>query len=276
MFNALPLNPAYAGTAEELNITVIARKQWLNIDGAPATQTLSVMSPVKKEKMALGFTAINDYIGVTHQTGFYGIYAFKIKLSAHSKLSLGLQAGFTNYVSRFSELEVRTPNDPAFASNDVRYLLPNFGAGAFYYSKKFYAGISAPYILDHLDNNSNVALNAMQSRTYLFTSGYVATLSPELKIKPSILFRVANGVPVQADINTTFIIHDVLWFGVSYRSFSSLNFIAQLQLSNRLSFGYSYDIPLNKISSASSGSHEVMLSYRFINYNKNMIIPRYF
>ncbi len=275
MFNSLPLNPAYAGTQDYLSASIIARKQWLAIDGAPSTQTLSIHTPIQKSKMGLGITAINDKIGVTSNTGLYGAYAYKLNFKK-SILSLGLQAGFTNYVSRFSQLEVRTPNDPSFASDDVRFFLPNFGGGAFYYSDKFYAGFSIPHILDHLSKNSSVAFNAVQYQTYFFTTGYIASLTPQLKLKPSILAKLVQGAPFQLDLNTTVMIHDVLWLGISYRTATSLNFIVQAMLTDQLSLGYAYDASLNKLSTAASASHELLLNYKFVYYRKNVIAPRYF
>lgn len=276
MFNSLPLNPAYAGSHEYLSATVLARKQWLKIEGAPATQTMSAHAPVYKSKMGLGLTAVNDKIGVTSNTGLYGAYAYRIKFTK-SILSFGLQVGFTNYVSRFSKLEVRTPNDPAFAEDDVRFFLPNFGGGIYYYTNKFYAGFSVPHILDHLGSKSNiVAANSIQSQHYFLTSGFVATLSPQLKLKPSVLIKAIQGAPLQADLNTTLMINEVLWLGVSYRTATSLNFIIQAMLTDQLSLGYAYDSALNKIRNVSVASHEVMLNYRFIYYHKNVIAPRYF
>ena len=192
-------------------------------------------------------------------------------------MSFGLQVGFTNYVSRFSQLEVRTPNDPSFAADDVRFFLPNFGGGVYYYTRRFYAGFSVPHILDHLGSKSNiVAANSIQSQHYFLTSGFVVNFSPQLKLKPSVLIKGVQGAPVQADINTTLMINDVLWLGVSYRTATSLNFIIQAMLTDQLSLGYAYDSAMNKIRSVSTASHEVMLNYRFIYYRENVIAPRYF
>ncbi len=275
MFNMLPLNPAYAGSHEYPSATVIARKQWLKIDGAPATQTFSAHAPVYKSKMGLGITAINDKIGVTSNAGLYAAYAYRIRFEK-SILSMGLQAGFTNCVSRFSQLEVRTPNDPAFASDDVHFFLPNFGGGVYYYTRKFYAGFSVPHIMDHLGKRTNVAYNAVQYQHYFLTAGFVTELSPQLKLKPSVLLKAVPGAPIQADLNTMLMINEVLWVGVSYRTATSLNFIVQAMLTDQLSLGYAYDSALNKIRTINTASHEVMLNYRFIYFRKNVIAPRYF
>ncbi|MCS6823135.1 MAG: type IX secretion system membrane protein PorP/SprF [Cytophagaceae bacterium] len=275
MFNSLPINPAYAGSHERPSLTLLAKKQWLNINGSPATQTFSVHSPIRKNKMALGFTAVNDYLGVTHQTGCWGTYAYRITGKKYT-LSLGLQAGFTNYISKFSTLSVRTPNDPAFASDDVRYFLPNFGTGAYYYSDKFYLSASVPHILDHLGRQTNVAANAVQYQHFFLSSGYVFTLSESLKYKPEILVRIIKGAPLGADFNSTLIIEDVLWAGISYRTATSVNFIVRAMLTDQFSLGYAYDTAINPLSKVTVGSHEIMLNYRFVYFKKNVDAPKYF
>jgi type IX secretion system PorP/SprF family membrane protein len=45
MFNGLVINPAYSAVDESLNITALARQQWVGFKGAPNTQTFSVHSP---------------------------------------------------------------------------------------------------------------------------------------------------------------------------------------------------------------------------------------
>ena len=51
MFNTLAVNPAYAGSRDALTVTAIARQQWLSIEGAPNTQTLTVHSPIINDRL---------------------------------------------------------------------------------------------------------------------------------------------------------------------------------------------------------------------------------
>ena len=53
MFNGLLINPAYAGSADALNITSLYRKQWVGINGAPANIMLSAHSPLKNKKVCI-------------------------------------------------------------------------------------------------------------------------------------------------------------------------------------------------------------------------------
>src|SRR5690606_41836180 len=63
MFNTVSINPAYAGSRETLSVVGLHRSQWVGMDGAPTTQTLSVHAPLRNEKIGLGFSFINDEVG---------------------------------------------------------------------------------------------------------------------------------------------------------------------------------------------------------------------
>jgi type IX secretion system PorP/SprF family membrane protein len=57
------LNPAYNGTRESLSGLIVARNQWIGIDGAPVTQALNVHSPISNTRLGLGASLINENIG---------------------------------------------------------------------------------------------------------------------------------------------------------------------------------------------------------------------
>ena len=42
MFNELYINPAYAGSRDNLSGTMLWREQWVGLSGAPSTGTLTV------------------------------------------------------------------------------------------------------------------------------------------------------------------------------------------------------------------------------------------
>ena len=92
MFNGLLLNPGYAGTKDYVCTTLLYRKQWAGLDGAPVTQAASIHGPLKKKKSGLGLYIIRDKIGVTSQTEIFGSYSYHIPLH-NAKLSLVKTAG---------------------------------------------------------------------------------------------------------------------------------------------------------------------------------------
>ena len=226
MFNGLAINPAYAGSQGALNLTALGRKQWAGFDGAPSTQTFSVHSPVGNRKIAWGLLLSHDNIGVTDQYALYGMYAYRLKL-AKGTLATGLQVGVDSYRAGFSNVFVRQSGDDFFAFDDVQGMLPNFGAGVFYSTQRFYAGFSLPRLLTNVYPGENKA-RARQYQHWFFTTGYVFDLNRDLKLKPNLLVKAVEGAPIEVDINANLLIKEKFWVGLSYRSFDAISALARV------------------------------------------------
>ena len=81
MYNTIPINPAYAGSRGALSIVGLNRNQWGGFDGGPQTQTLSIHSPLRNEKIGLGLSLINDKSGFENFTYVYADFSYTIKTS---------------------------------------------------------------------------------------------------------------------------------------------------------------------------------------------------
>lgn len=277
MFNGLALNPAYAGSHESLSATLLFRDQWTGMPGAPSTQTFSVHSPIKNARIALGLQFIHDKIAVFDQYGVTGSYAYRI-FTDKGTLSLGLQLGFTSYSADINSLTTYVPNDPVFQGS-VNKVMPSFGAGIYYYTDRFYVGLSAPQLVTNslTDDVIEIDADARQERHYFLTAGHMFPISRNVQLKPNVLIKAVEGAPLQMDLNLNALFSEVLWLGVSWRSLSDFDALIELQLTDQLLLGYSYDFAsTTDLARVNSGSHELMLNYRF-RYSKNKVItPRYF
>ena len=70
MFNKLMVNPAYAGSRETMTVDLLNRYQWIGIEGAPRTLSLSAHTLLKNEKVGLGGYIYRDALGPTSDQGF--------------------------------------------------------------------------------------------------------------------------------------------------------------------------------------------------------------
>jgi type IX secretion system PorP/SprF family membrane protein len=279
MFNGLYINPAYAGSKEFVSTTFIARKQWTGFEGSPTTQIASLHAPLNDRKVGLGVVISNDHIGITNQTDLYGSYAYHLPLKNNSKLALGVSGGFSYFKSKFSDLIVWDTDDPVYEKNSLSNILPNFGAGAYFYSNKFYAGLSVPQIISYDPDqvfHFNLEKVHKVSRHYYLTSGTIITTGGELKFRPSFLVKYATNAPVQYDINLNILISDIIWLGASYRSNDAIVALLEYQVNKKLRVGYSYDLTLSEIRTYSTGSHEIVIGYDFGFNVLKMKTPRYF
>ncbi len=274
-FNGLAINPAYAGSQEALSIGLYSRIQWVGFEGAPRTNTLSIHSPLRNKKINLGLIVLGDKLGSKKETGFLLNYAYRMELGK-GMWSLGLAAGLTSLSTdmnaiRFNDMGDRLLQDPA-----RRALLPEFSFGSYYYTGKWNVGFSMPLFLNHFSNegkgNYNLNFN-LAATTYLFTAGYLFTLSDGIELLPSILFKTNPANNTQLDIHCNVILKEKLWLGTSIRTNGSMSALLQIQANPQLRFGYSYGYELSELSSYQHGSHEVMIQYNF-RYIIEVIGPR--
>lgn len=267
MFNPLSINPAYAGSTEQMQIVGVFRKQWLSIsEKTPQTSTLTFHSPLKNEKMGLGFSFINDHIGEMQTTGFQFTYAYKLKLK-NSMLSFGLQAGVRNFNVNLVKVQLAPVNkyDVAFSNNSSAWSF-NYGAGIFWYAKKWFAAFSIPHLRNNVLNDQQV-LNpndfARLRTHYNLYGGYVFPLKNDLKIKPSLMIKNVTGSPIQMDINANVYWKEYYGLGISYRTRSAVVVLAETKVSKNFHVGYAFDINVNGLSGNTGGSHELMVRYDF-------------
>lgn len=281
MYNTLAINPAYAGNREALSFVGLGRFQWVGMKGAPNTQTFSVHTPIAKKNIGLGLNLVNDQIGPTRTTGLQAQFAYRLKINETSRLSFGLNGGFDSYSAKLNELAVHDPNDPSFQDNVRGKMLPNFGFGLYYQSSRFYAGFSAPGLLENKYYSTTLASGinmGQQYRHYYLIAGAIFDLSPQVKFKPSTLVKLVQNAPLQVDLTANFIIRDLFEIGANYRLKDGFGALFGIHINKQFLFGYSFDWSTGvRTGSYNGGSHEILLRYDLL-FNKEGKIrsPRYF
>ena len=276
MYNTLWLNPAYAGSREALTITGIHRSQWVGFNGSPTDQSLTLHSPVMNGKLGLGLSVLNDQIGPIKSTLAAIDFAYHLKLNAKSKLAFGLKGMANFYRSNLSSLSLDQQADGAFAQNN-NAILPNAGAGLYYYRERFYAGISTPRLIEN-KINANGSAKATEKRHYFFIVGTVFKLSKDLKLKPTAFVKATEAAPIEGDVTATFLIKDKINLGAAYRTGDAASILLGCNFTEQFYLGYSFDWSMaNTTGKYNSGSHEIMLRYDLIYKSAGKIkSPRYF
>lgn len=274
MFNALALNPAYAGSRNVISATALYRNQWSGIKGAPETTTLTIDAPIDDKKIGLGLQLFSDKLGITSNTGLVASGAYRIRMDKGS-LSFGLQTSLSGFKANYQNV-VLDPSgsntDMAFQDNVNKFLF-NVGTGVYYNSDKFYVGLSAPQLLP----NKLYSTNLSKQEIHLFlTAGVVFALNDDFKLKPSIMVKEVKGAPIEGDLNATLWIKDVLAIGAQYRSNADVSGLLEVQATPQIRIGYAYDHSITKLQQFNSGSHEIMLRYEFGFSKDKFISPRYF
>ena len=279
MYNTVSVNPGYAGSRGHLSIAALYRNQWLGLDGAPETQTLNLHTPLGYRGVGLGVSIVNDKIGPTSETYFDVDFSYTIQTSFDAKLSFGLKASAHMLDIRFSELDEFEIDPQLQAQQDIRnQFSPNIGAGVYYHTERFYAGFSAPRILEteHFDESS-ISTAKEQINWYLI-GGSVWDLNPFLKFKPTVLTKVVQGAPLQVDLSANFMLNEKFVGGVAYRWDAAISGLFGFRISDEMFIGLAYDREITDLGATTfnDGSFEVIVRYDFIRNIGNLKSPRFF
>jgi len=280
MYNMNIVNPAYAGSRGTLSIGLLGRTQWVGISDAPKTATLSIHAPVGKN-LAAGFSAIADSYGPVNEQNIYADLSYTITTSEEGRFAFGLKGGITLFdVGLLSDIipPQTVPGVDRLFQDDINEIFPNFGAGVYYYTDKFYAGLSAPNLLEtkHLEKQSGTITRASEKMHYFFTSGYVFDLSETLKLKPSFMAKAVSGAPLSLDVTANMLFNDRLELGLNYRLDDSIGGLVNFGVTPDLRIGYAYDYTTSNLGNFNSGTHEMFLLWDIDFSKKNLKSPRFF
>lgn len=276
MYNTININPAYAGSRNVISVFGLHRSQWVGLDGAPVNNTFSINSPLNKTNFGLGVSFINDKIGPSNENAISIDVSYTVPTSENYNLSFGIK-GTANLLNvDYSKLDIYDLTDQQFQNNIDNEFSPNFGAGIYFHSNKFYTGISVPNFLETTHYDDNTFVSAKERMHYYFISGYVFNLSPNLKFKPAFLSKIVKGSPLQLDVTSNFMLYEKFVIGAAWRWDASMSTLVGFQITDGWFIGYSYDTETTKLANYNSGSHEIFLRYEFKSKSTKVNSPRFF
>lgn len=259
-------NPAYAGTTGDLNMLALARLQWLGIKGAPKSFFLNADMPLNlgKTNHGVGLVVFTDGIGLFQNTHVGGQYAYKQKLFGGT-LSLGLQLGIVN--QSFNGEKVYYPTsqfhqqeDQAIPKTQVSGIGFDLNAGVYYTRKNLYAGFGVTHI-----NKTEIQLDEYSymylSSTYNLIAGYnIKFNNPLYELQPSVFLKT-DMQSFQADITARLEYNKMFNGGFTWRANESVVLLLGAKFGS-LQVGYAYDFPTTALFAKTSGSHELVVSYK--------------
>ena len=277
MYNMNVINPAYAGSKENLSFGLLYRKQWVNIEGAPTTFSFSGSSPVGKN-VGIGLSMISDEIGPVKEQNVYGDFSYTLNLGGEHRLALGLKAGATfQKIGLESDIKGSLPDltDDAF-QEDTSNIYFNIGTGIFYYTNKYYVAFSIPNMIKSVHLDFNGKKYGSETQHYFLTGGYVFDLSPTLKFKPFAMLKSAFNSPSTLDLNTNFLFNEKFEIGASYRVDDSFGGMVNYAINPTLRIGYAYDHIISDLNMTTQSSHEIIILFD-LNFPKKVSrSPRFF
>jgi type IX secretion system PorP/SprF family membrane protein len=275
MYNTVNINPAYAGSRGVMSAFLLHRTQWVGLDGAPVTNNFSLHTPINNSNLGIGVSLVNDRIGPTSDNTLSAEISYTVPVSEDYKLSFGIMASGNIFNLDTEKLTPQQAADPSLQNFDNE-ISPNFGAGVYLHSDKFYLGLSVPNFLEDKKYNDNDVAVFEERMNFYGIAGYVFDISPSIKFKPAVLTKMVTGAPLQVDASANFLFFDKLMLGGAYRWDAAASALAGFQITDGLFIGYSYDMETTHLRRYNSGSHEVFLRFELFSKVKKMVSPRFF
>lgn len=275
MFNDYLLNPAVAGSQDYLSATLSVRSQWSGLEGAPRTQFFSMHTKFG-EKMGVGGYIFNDETGPETDRGIQMSYAYHLTINDKAKLSFSL-AGmlFFHNINR-AYLKPEESNDEALNTMKVNAVSPDINFGMMYYTDKLKVGLSSPQLLQNNIYGKTADENGLNQlvRHYYIYGEYNFNVSDKFDVVPSTLLKYVQGAPFQFDFNLRAMYDKKYWIGASYRYDNAI--VAMVGLNYKsLSFGYSYDYTSTDLKDYSSGGHEIFISAKLFEKDKEVAARKF-
>ena len=295
MYNTYGVHPAYAGMENTLVATGVVRQQWAGLKGSPSSQQINANLPINSISSGFGINLENDKVGVEQNISASVTYAYKIRINKDANLSIALNGGFLQ--KSINGSDIKTPggtyttstflhNDAVLNESNTSAQAPLFDASVFFQRKNIKIGFTAKNLFD---NSLNYTINSTKIRlikNYLFTFAADLELNSNLLLKPSLLVRtdakeVQTQIALLGELNQKFIL-GAAYRGYNRNSLDALSVIGGIQISEKMSLIYAYDISLSPLKTVNTGSHELLLRYNLGNTigkgtpEKIIYNPRYY
>ena len=277
MYNTISINPAYAGQRGTMSILGLHRSQWVGLEGAPKTQTLSLHTPMgASDNLGLGLSVINDKIGPTQETTINVDFSYTLPVSENGNLSFGLKGSAHLLDVDYNKLNKYNSSDNLLNKN-ISEFSPNVGLGLYYrHAETWYLGLSIPSLLetDHLDTKS--LSTAKERINYYFIGGYVVDLTEDIKFKPAFLTKAVSGSPLQVDVSANFMLYEKFIIGAAYRWSAAASVMAGFQATDQMLIGFAYDREITELGNSrfNDGSFEIFLRFELQKVGK-IFSPRF-
>jgi type IX secretion system PorP/SprF family membrane protein len=267
IYNDFLLNPAIAGTKDYAPVSLSARMQWVGFNNAPTMQIGSIHGALTKN-VGLGLSVTNVTTGPISNTSMQLAYSYRIKLNENTKLSFGVAPMLIQQSLQKDKLTLDNQNDNTFNRISGKTMIADVNAGLYLYGKKYFVSLSVPQLLENKVRLGDALFTERLKRTYVLYGAYDFAVKEKFVLTPSILVKaIEGGAPIQVDVNFKATYNKLVWLGLSFRGSSSQNpsevaVVSLGVMKYNFAFGYSYDYNLSSISTYSSGSHEVFLTYK--------------
>ncbi|CAH1001500.1 hypothetical protein LEM8419_02403 [Neolewinella maritima] len=265
-------NPAYAGLDNSLSVTASYRAQWTGLDGQPTGQRVSAHLPVYFLSSGFGVEGERDEIGARTMNRFGASWNYQL-VRPTAVWSVGLSARYQQMSLNgallrstdglYDEPGVIVHNDDLIPTGTEGAGTLTIAAGLYYQAERLEGGLSVRNL-----NEGTITYPGLDYQLGRQYHGYLRARFDVLRawdVSP-MLFAVSDGTQHQLSFGGIARYNENIFAGAAYRGYNNATsdaivLMAGLNLSDKISVAYAYDLTLSELRTVQDGSHEISLKY---------------
>lgn len=274
VLNPAALTASFLRFGHNLRFAASYHDRWTQFEGHPRTAALTagyVADGFERVTPHLGLVLVSDQTGPTGYTGAYARFAGIVSGDPYEGgISLGLQAGFSQYRVDFARVRLRE-EEPLFLEDNDGRLYPDVGAGLFAYRRLrenvYYAGVSSPQLLS-LEvgfEGRDSTLVTERYRHFYAQAGAVVEVDDGSYLEPVVWVRNVPGVPTHVSASVRYQSDMSVFLGVGASSTRALRGELGVLVGDAdqrlLRVGYGFDYTFQGYGQFAGAAHEFHLGY---------------
>lgn len=262
--NPYLINPSYVGIDGQSALSIIYRKQWMTIEGAPTIANFTLQTPISP-RAGFGLSVTNDVKGLLNNSSALLTFGFNVPLAKQAFIRFGISGGGTWNTVDMDKLESLN-NDPALANILDNNAALTGNAGISFHINTFQLGASMPtmfapsymsqdaFNITEIKPFQSLIVNA-SNRFYFGDDKHV--------FEPYALYRMNAELPPQFEVAGVLHLNHVIWLGGSYKQDFGISALGGIKLKNAVAIGASYSLQNSGINELNSPSVEISLNFLF-------------
>ena len=254
-------NPSYAGIDGQSALSIIYRKQWMTIDGAPTIANLTLQAPVSP-RVSIGLSITNDSKGLLNNSSALLTFGYNVPLAEHAFVRFGISGGGSWNTIDMSKLDALS-GDNALGNILESHAALTGNAGISFHIKTLQVGASMPtmfspsytsedaFNITEIKPFQSIIVNA-SNRFYFGDDKHI--------FEPYALYRINADLPPQFEVAGILHLNHVVWVGGAYKQDFGISALGGLKLKNVFAIGASYSLQNSGVNELNSPSFEVSLN----------------
>ncbi|OFY83661.1 MAG: hypothetical protein A3F72_15400 [Bacteroidetes bacterium RIFCSPLOWO2_12_FULL_35_15] len=258
LYNKYNINPAFCAKGDKVSAILNVRQR----AGLSSNNSMFGIKGMLGDNQGLGARVISDNRGAFQVLKADATYGYKLKVTDNQNIYFGLSAGLTSKslnkskIKNYDQLDL---SDPALETSNLKSNLFSAGAGLIYDFKAFEFSVSAPQLVE---GSKKVSSNIIFLTNYKFAVGKDFAITPELFYFNLPVVKNYAGAQVKGEYK------NIVWAQAGYQTNSTFNAGIGFKF-NVFEVGYGYMSTNDVMKNLSNGTHEVLLTIRIANKNKN-------